>query len=79
MWRMSFECKRCGRCCYFEDSLRPCPFLLKLSNGLYACRVYTTRFASMKRRGFVCRLRKDSPLDYVDCPYNTDKPIKVTH
>ena len=67
-------CLRCGQCCHWKvgEELRRCRFL-----GPEGCEVYDKRLGLGVEAGFTCGLRVDSHFDYEDCPYNTDKPIRL--
>ena len=76
------SCKRCGKCCYIylDGNKKKCKYLVPVGNNRYACRVYKTRLdkviAIIDDKKVFCRLRKDSPIDYPGCPFNTDKEVK---
>ena len=74
------NCKRCGKCCYFwEDGVyKKCRFLLYITPLHTICRIYNSKDRLGRRLGKVarCGLRKDSSMDYPNCPYNTNKPIE---
>ena len=72
------KCLQCGRCChyYVDGNAIPCPFLIDLRNGKTRCIIYGTRLTMRNTNGkLICLLRKNSPYDFVGCPYNTDKPF----
>jgi len=51
---------------------------VKLDDGTTKCKFYNQRVGKKLGYGNVCGLRtkeKDSPFDFVGCPYNTNKPI----
>lgn len=64
----------CGKCCHINGV--PCPYLI-FKDGKTKCSVYKTRLRR-KVLGGECMMRKDTPFDYEGCPYNTNKPIKMT-
>ena len=72
------KCLRCGQCChyYHRGVVIPCPFLIDLPNDKTRCLVYGTRLTILNEKGeHICLLRKNSPYDFVGCPYNTGKPF----
>ena len=76
------KCLRCGQCCYREiyGEVKPCIYM----QDDKLCRIYATRLGTLTDTEFYygyivehhCVSRVDCSLDFVGCPYNTDKPIK---
>lgn len=74
-------CLRCGRCCHYiiDGRIKKCKHLVKIK-GKTLCRIYNKRLGQVidkdsKGNKIICINREDSPIDYVDCPYNTNKVI----
>jgi uncharacterized cysteine cluster protein YcgN (CxxCxxCC family) len=75
-------CKNCGNCCYYIDTTKdlqtskPCKYLIRFKDRTF-CRIYHQKDRIGKQIGFnnKCILRKDSNWDYLNCPYNTNKPM----
>ena len=76
---MEKTCQRCGKCCMLRNVdgsvIKPCKFLVKLKNGKTLCRIYKKRIGVKLDEGFWCGLRENSPFDFKDCPFNTDKKV----
>lgn len=75
-------CTRCGICCHFFDEkkvLRKCKHLVKMGAGLTVCRIFKKRIGAViyhkEKLKLICIFRKDSKVDYENCPFNTDKPM----
>ena len=69
------KCHLCGKCCVtlFEDGqYRNCKYLDKTTK---LCSIYEFRIGADTGNNHSCCMRKDTPHDYPDCPYNTGKPI----
>lgn len=76
------DCLHCGRCCYglSDNGIKKCRFLIKYESGKTFCRIYKNRLGvkcgfKFKGEEIVCWMRKATPWDYKDCPYNSGKPI----
>ena len=64
------KCLKCGQCCHYENKV--CKNL-KDDN---TCEIYADRIGAFVDIGYACTYRMNTLNDFVDCPYNTDKPIK---
>lgn len=81
------ECKCCGKCCHIviDDIDYPCKYLIFNDDGTTKCKIYHRRLGTrMIAKGnpkskikFYCSIRVHSKWDYEDCPYNTDKDIRL--
>ena len=65
------ECKRCGRCCYYEkDGIqKKCKYLVVIGN-CSSCRIYNARIGFKIDDGIFCSYRKDDKRKIKDCPLN---------
>ncbi len=72
------KCLRCGQCCriLYKGKILDCQYLIRFKNGTTKCRVYKQRIGKQMHGNIPspCGMRKDSPYDYKNCPFNTDKP-----
>lgn len=73
------KCLRCGQCCYINYN-KPCKYLKQIKNKTQ-CTIYKNRIGTTINRYYLiipekCSHRKNSPWDYKNCPYNTNKTIK---
>jgi len=77
------NCTRCGKCCYLyiEGKKIKCRHLIKLPFNKTLCRIFNSkkRIGSITheygRSVFRCDTRENSEVDFIGCPYNTDKPL----
>lgn len=78
---MSFrKCKRCGFCCvvYIRGHWEQCKYLrLLVYKGHYrtVCRIYKNRIGVQVGKNQYCGYRKDTNVDYPNCPFNSGRPI----
>jgi len=62
--------------------MKKCKHLVRLPGGKTLCRVYKKHLGTIldhdKKTGekVVCIQRELSPIDYLDCPFNTNKPLQ---
>jgi len=76
------DCLKCGKCCYViaNGVKKRCKFLRNTSDGLTECLKYYSRIGTHiavdKKLGVIkCGDRKDSPVDFEGCPYNSGKML----
>ena len=73
------KCLKCGKCCHATHGniTKRCKYL-SIDNK---CLIYSHRLgatmATIHNKNFYCVMRVNSDNDYIGCPYNTNKPIKV--
>lgn len=72
------ECRRCGRCCYYEvkNKLIKCRYLVIKADKTTECKVYLRRIGIPLTKGIYCGWRNQTTFDFKDCPYNTNKKIR---
>lgn len=70
------KCNNCGKCCILFDRNKQkwviCPYRDPVEKK---CKIYPHRIGTYLGNGFVCNYRANTPFDFPDCPYNTNKPI----
>jgi len=85
------ECNRCGKCCYIPtgevkadgtEILRPCKYLIKISENKFHCRNYKNRLGTEIGRvnGLVyrCVMYNSMSREITGCPLNLGgKPLEI--